>query len=283
MNDNISLFFRKTIAKLSIGYNKGIVLSKVTNSAMNIIVKKITRINYALEAIVASFEEIRATSSSTSTNAENIYGAVNRIIESTARVNNDFQHNVNEITTAAEESKKIQTLFSSLQQQSSIVKDMTHEIDDVAQQTNILAINASIEAARAGIAGKGFQIIAKEIRSLSEQTQEFATKIDGTIKNFNGGLNKVQGSFDSLMVLLSGLQKDLIKTGKIFDENNSSLEGSGYQLAEIKAGISEQTEAITDGLKSLEEIFGLLKDAGSISTSLSKSHNALDKLLNKKN
>ncbi len=283
MNSDFKLsFYRKTIGLLTIGYNKGVVLSKITRSGMNIIGQKIGSIHNALETIVTSFEEIRATSESTASNTENIYNSMTGIIDSTARVNTAMHANVDEIRKAAVESKKIQELFSILDEQSSLVKGMTHEIDDVAQQTNILAINASIEAARAGSAGKGFHIIAKEVRKLSEQTQEFATKIDGTINGFNSGLVQVQSSFNSLLGLLENFQKDLVATSQIFDENNGRLESSGRMLAEIKAGITEQTEAMTDGLKSLENVFSLLKDTNTISTTLNNSHVALDQLLNKK-
>jgi len=282
MSDFRSLIFRKTIALLTVGYNKGVVLSTIIKSAMNIIEQKISRIHGSLQTIVTSFEEIRATAESTAGNTEQIYGAMSGIIDSTSKVNSAIQDNVKEISKATKESQKIRTLFDVLDEQSNQVKGMTHEIDDVAQQTNILAINASIEAARAGSAGKGFHIIAKEVRKLSEQTSGFATKIDGTINSFNSGLEQVQVSFNNLLVLLENFQKDLLSTSKIFDENKQSLDTSGRMLAEIKAGMSEQSEALTDGLRSLEEVYMLLQDANSISGTLNKSHSALDQLLNKK-
>ena len=281
-NQNILSFFRKTITALTIGFNKGVVLSKITKSAMNIIGRKISRIHLSLETIVTSFEEIRATSESTSTNTSNIYANMHDIIKSTSDVNSAIQNNVKEIKVATDESQKIRSLFKELEDQSSQVKEMTREIDDVAQQTNILAINASIEAARAGNAGKGFHIIAKEIRSLSQQTQDFATKIDSNINSFSSGLDQVQQNFNDLIVLLDNFQKDLVSTSRTFDENNKSLDGSGHLIAEIRAGIEEQTEAITDGLKSLEDVFALLKDANTISSTLNNTHTALDSLLNKK-
>ena len=274
--------FRKTITALTVGYNKGVILSRITDSAMGIITRKIRTIQNSLETVVTSFEEIRATSESTSNNTDNIYSTMNEIITSTAEVNEAIQNNVKEISTAAIESQKINSLFTTLDQQSKQVQSMTREIDDVAQQTNILAINASIEAARAGNAGKGFHIIAKEIRSLSIKTQEFATNIEGTINNFSSGLSQVQNNFQSLLFLLENFQKDLEKTGETFSNNNKSLENSGYILAEIRAAVSEQTEAMTDGLHSLEHVFALLKDAGAISSALNDTHSSLDQLLNKK-
>ena len=275
-------FLRNTVSKLSIGFNKSVVLSKITDNAMSIITRKISQIRYSLETVVTSFEEIRATSQSTAGNTDNIYNSMNRIIVDTSEVNTAIQKNVEEISQAADESKKIKGLFSSLAEQSLLVKNMTREIDDVAQQTNILAINASIEAARAGSAGKGFHIIAKEIRNLSEKTQEFATDIEGTISNFNSGLSRVQKNFDSLLSLLDNFQSDLVETGRTFEKNNKELESSGHILAEIKAAVDEQTEAMTDGLYSLEHVFGLLKDANSITGALNRTHKSLDQLLNKK-
>ncbi|MBI9105405.1 MAG: hypothetical protein JEZ04_01595 [Spirochaetales bacterium] len=283
MSDKQSNFFKKTMSLLTIGYNKGIILSKVTQSAMNIIERKIQNIHNSLETIVASFEEIRATSESTSTNTENIYSSMSEIIQTTSSVNSAIQKNVEEITHATEESQKLHGLFSSLEDKSSQVREMTREIDDVAQQTNILAINASIEAARAGSSGKGFNIIAKEIRSLSVQTQDFANTISGSINEFNSGLKQVRGSFNDLIVLLENFQKDMLETSRDFDKSRKSLENSGYMLAEIKGGVSEQTIAITDGLKSLEDVFRLLQDANSISSTLNRTHDSLDQLLNKEN
>ncbi len=275
-------FFRKTISLLTVGYHKGIVLSRVTQNALNIITRKIAGIRDSLGTVVTSFEEIRATSESTSANTANIYGSMKEIIESSNAINESIQKNVGEITHTTEESQKIHALFNSLEAKSNQVKEMTREIDDVAQQTNILAINASIEAARAGSAGKGFHIIAKEVRSLSVQTKEFANSITGTINEFNTGLKQVKEGFDGLIVLLDTFKDDLSATGRTFDQNKENLENSGYLLSEIKAGIAEQTEAMTDGLKSLEAVFALLKDTDSISNSLGKAHGALDKLLDKK-
>ena len=267
---------------LTIGYNKGVVLSKITQSAMNIIERKIRRIHDGLETVVTSFEEIRATSESTSKNTETIYNRMNEIIETTNTVNASIGKTVDEINQATEESQKLHGLFSSLENKSSQVREMTREIDDVAQQTNILAINASIEAARAGTAGKGFHIIAKEIRSLSTQTQEFANNINGSIGEFNSGLDYVRKNFDRLIVLLENFQNDMQDTSRNFDKSRKGLEESGYLLAEIKAAVTEQTEAMTDGLHSLEDVYALLKDADSISSSLNKTHGSLDQLLNKK-
>ena len=282
MSEKSSSFFRKTMSLLTVGYNKGVVLSRVTQSAMNIIERKILRINNALETIVTSFEEIRATSESTSSNTENIYSSMNEIIDTTTAIDSSIKKNVEEINHAASESQKLHGLFRSLEDKSSQVREMTREIDDVAQQTNILAINASIEAARAGSAGKGFHIIAKEIRNLSTQTQEFANNINGSIGEFNTGLAKVQENFDSLIILFENFRKDMQDTSKDFDRSKKSLEESGYLLAEIRAAVTEQTEAMTDGLNSLEDVYGLLKDAGSISSALNRTHTALDQLLNKK-
>ena len=283
MNGSNNNFFKKTITALSIGFNKGIVLSKITGSAMKIIAMKIFRIQESLETVVASFEEIRATSESTSNNTNNIFHNMNFIIESTSSINQSIQKNVGEMTNAADESRKLHKLLSSLTEKTASVSNMTAKIDDVAQQTNILAINASIEAARAGSSGKGFHIIAKEVRNLSEQTQEFANSISGTIKDFSSGIEQFERSFENLMNLLNSFQHELMDTGETFNNHKNSLEHSGHMLAEIKSGISEQTSAINDGFKSLEKVFELLKDTTTISESLERSHTSLDQLLNREN
>jgi methyl-accepting chemotaxis protein len=85
------------------------------------------------------------------------------------------------------------------------IGNIVRVITEVAQQTHLLAINATIEAARAGDAGRGFAVVAEEIRQLAENTSRSAEKIGGIVEEVNAGSNEtMQAVKDSTQHLSEG-------------------------------------------------------------------------------
>ena len=77
------------------------------------------------------------------------------------------------------------TDIKQLTEMSKTIESIIEAINSIAAQTNLLSINASIEAARAGESGKGFEVVASEVRKLSEDSEKHAKQIHGIIKTIN--------------------------------------------------------------------------------------------------
>lgn len=102
---------------------------------------------------------------------------------------------------------QIEALFKSIQEASQSAKDLAQEsrsisgvldvIRGIAEQTNLLALNAAIEAARAGEQGRGFAVVADEVRALAGKTQESTNSIQGMIEQVQGGVNQVAQMIES--------------------------------------------------------------------------------------
>lgn len=271
--------YREAIDRLSAGYNKGVVLSAITNHSLDILSTSVGGIEESLSSIVAAFEEIRATSQSTAGNAERIDGMMAEILSKNEHTDGAVSARVEEVEAATLGARKIASLFGELRDKTERIKDVTLSIRDVSERTNILAINASIEAARAGSVGKGFRIIANEVRSLSSRTGEFAEQIEATTGEFREAIAAIDVQLSSFVTLLERFKEAFGEVLSNFKENSASVDQAGRFLTEIAGSIKEENLALTEGLGSLEGISQSMKDTRAVFGALAKSHEYLDELL----
>ena len=165
----------------------------------------------AAEELSSSIEEIRRQVSSSSQIASEAAGEVEQTVEM-----------VNGLTEAAERIGTVVTL-----------------IQDIAEQTNLLALNATIEAARAGEAGKGFAVVASEVKALAGQTAKATEEISQQIANIQSGTGEAAAA-------ISHISKTIARMNEIAAAVAAAVEQQGAATGEIARNVEEASAGTRD-------------------------------------
>ena len=133
----------------------------------------------------------------------------------------------------------------------------TDLITNIASQTNLLAINASIEAARAGDSGRGFAVVAEEIKMLSDQSEQSASKIRDIISSLISTVEEANEAVKNVSNIITRQNKDIEDTEKAFSRVMSCVKKSEQQVEEISNKndvLGEAKDTITELISNLSAI-----------------------------
>ncbi|NNU74403.1 methyl-accepting chemotaxis protein [Clostridium estertheticum] len=251
------------------------------SSKMEIVKESIMQISSGSQQLSATTEEVNATAENISQNALQVAKKASDGTKSAKEI----EKRATEIKVSANESYKIANEVYDIKQQNIIkaieegnvvqeVKRMAEAIGDIAAQTNLLALNAAIEAARAGEQGKGFAVVADEVRTLAEQStetvkniQEVTERVEKAFQNLSGNANEV---LEYIETQVKPDYEMLINVGKQYGEDASFYNGLSK---DIMTSMDDVTETISEVKNAIENVSSIAQESSASSQEILGSIN----------
>ena len=238
------------------------LISNIKNNALvvNSVSKQTAKESNILTDVLNSQKEtIYEISNATNSIQEDIGSAEEKVIDTAEKLNTAYKaldkmienlHFVTDrITTNSEQELEIASSVTNLAEQSKQIGDVVVIIKEIAEQTNLLALNAAIEAARAGEHGRGFAVVADEVRKLAERTQKSIVEIESVIQLIIQAVNGIETGMISLSEDANEVAEITQNLVGFADETKNHT----IETMELSKEASAQTTKINFTLRSLLE------------------------------
>ncbi|WP_409440310.1 methyl-accepting chemotaxis protein [Psychromonas sp. GE-S-Ul-11] len=257
-NDLLSVL-DNVVSSVKTQANEFIVNSNNLTSAKTELEISATNRQAETENIASSVEEMAVTVGSIAQDASQLSTQMKEVSESAQAANQHIEEINVKNSELTDSLNKTSVEITALANSSDVIANVLSEITGIADQTNLLALNAAIEAARAGEQGRGFAVVADEVRALANRTKDSTTRVNETLSKL---VNHSQSSTQSMAQCLSAVELVIEVAAKANNKiaHATDLASLSSDIADsVAAAVEEQSVATNDIAQSTERVSLLSK------------------------
>ncbi|WGY45184.1 methyl-accepting chemotaxis protein [Vibrio sp. ABG19] len=196
------------------------------------VVQALKQQNADIRSVVQATDAVEAAADAVSGNTQTAHELIEKASASCLHTKQSIEQTHNNLVVLSDQAERATGTTYELNEQAQKVGQLMEEIGGIAEQTNLLALNAAIEAARAGEQGRGFAVVADEVRALSGRTQK-ATQ-------------HIQSSIDTMLSTIESWQKEIVESQKQTQACGAVAEESGHRLQEVEQQLAQMQSIISD-------------------------------------
>ncbi|CCU78822.1 methyl-accepting chemotaxis protein [Halanaerobium saccharolyticum subsp. saccharolyticum DSM 6643] len=239
------------------------------------------------EEISATIEELSSSSNVIKTEMEKLEKISQQLMSDSAKNQNWIEESNNTLLEIATNVKKSGDSIESVEDALENTNKLLGGIIDITDQINLLALNASIEAARAGDAGRGFNVVAGEIKSLSEETEQLTSEIREAINNINLEIKNTDQIIENGLDSIEGVEELASKSIDSFNLMNNNLHNVINSISKLSDSTESQasaTEQTTQAVESMtQEFINISENVSEVDKNIKNQKNNSETLINYSN
>ncbi|MFL0809669.1 MAG: methyl-accepting chemotaxis protein [Agarilytica sp.] len=234
-----------------------------------------------IEQVASAIEEMSATTRDVSSNIQQTAASTQEASDKSTEGLNIANEARETILVLSQEVERAASAVQDIEEESNNIGAILDVIRGISEQTNLLALNAAIEAARAGEHGRGFAVVADEVRNLSQRTQDSVTDIEEKVRSFQDGSQNAVSAMTTGSAQANQSVEKITKVSGVLSQINDTMQKINATSGQIATAAEQQSAVANEVSQNISKISTLAESTANRSTQSAQASETLVNLSQK--